>query len=494
MHSCSEHTKPDAGLGCVIVNVVFVEQAFPANQHRFVGALAQVGATVIGIGERPEDWLDHDLRSRLQHCHQIGSVTDVDALQQAVEWIQDKVWVDRLEATSRRTSSRPRRSARPVRSSAPQCVPPGCAGTSPRGRKPCARLAYRRHPRRPLSMPTRSGPSPRRSSRGMRASTTRCPSTASRCTTSSRTTTRTCWRRCGTGGSPRSSSPPTGSSPPGRLGTGCVRRAALARREGQPGAWHRNPWPRRRPWRLGDAHGVVLRPRGSNNAGHARMVVEELIPHLEPELPLISHPSQRCLMGSSFGAVASLATAARYPHVFGSLLLQSGSFVFTDIGVDHGGGTAFDPVVKFVNGFRLRPRPVAERLFVSCGIYEPLITSNRSMLEVWRDAQMTVNYVESRDGHNWESWRDRLRDGLCWIFPGDTQVLLRVGRPPASCRSSASRRWVGTIARPGGLRARPAELAGRDPVARWQARGRRAMTVIGLTPVAADGRSPILLS
>ena len=37
-------------------------------------------------------------------------------------------------------------------------------------------------------------------------------------------------------------------------------------------------------------------------------------------------------MGSSFGAIASLTTAVRYPQTYGSLLLQSGSFVFTDIG------------------------------------------------------------------------------------------------------------------------------------------------------------------
>ena len=42
----------------------------------------------------------------------------------------------------------------------------------------------------------------------------------------------------------------------------------------------------------------------------------------------------------------------RYPAVFGSLLLQSASLVFTDIGVEHGGGPAFDPVVKFVNRYR----------------------------------------------------------------------------------------------------------------------------------------------
>ena len=51
-------------------------------------------------------------------------------------------------------------------------------------------------------------------------------------------------------------------------------------------------------------------------------------------------------------------------------------------------------------------------MFLSCGVYEPLIVYNRSMLPVFTETGMTVNYVESRDGHNWESWRDRLRDGL----------------------------------------------------------------------------------
>jgi enterochelin esterase-like enzyme len=155
-----------------------------------------------------------------------------------------------------------------------------------------------------------------------------------------------------------------------------------------------------------------------NSGPHASWIVRELIPELETQFPLVAQPSGRCLMGSSFGAVASLSTAVRYPETFGSLLLQSGSFVFTDIGDDHGGGPAFDPVVKFVNRYRAKPTRVAERLFISCGIYEPLIVANRSMLPVFTEAGMAVNYVESRDGHNWESWRDRLRDGLSWIFPG----------------------------------------------------------------------------
>jgi enterochelin esterase family protein len=155
-----------------------------------------------------------------------------------------------------------------------------------------------------------------------------------------------------------------------------------------------------------------------NHAPHARFIARELVPRLTERFPLWDSPEGRCLMGSSFGGIASLSTAVRYPGMFGSLLLQSASLVFTDIGMDHGGGPAFDPVVKFVNRYRAKPSAPVERIFMSCGIYEPLITPNRSMVPVFRGAGMTVKYVEARDGHNWEDWRDRLRDGLSWIYPG----------------------------------------------------------------------------
>jgi enterochelin esterase-like enzyme len=161
----------------------------------------------------------------------------------------------------------------------------------------------------------------------------------------------------------------------------------------------------------------------ANHAPHARFVARELVPELTAELPLLDNPVGRTLMGSSFGGVASVSTAARYPDVFGSLLLESPSLVFTDIGQDHGGGPVFDPVVKFVNRYRARPRRIADRIYLTCGVYEPLITPNRSMETVFRQAGMEVRYVEARDGHNWENWRDRLRDGLAWLHPGDQKFV-----------------------------------------------------------------------
>jgi carbamoylphosphate synthase large subunit len=81
------------------MNVIFVEPFFPANQRQFTRALAESGATVIGIGEYPADVFDDQLKGWLYHYERVPSVTDVAALTQAVRWVQDKLWVDRLEAT-----------------------------------------------------------------------------------------------------------------------------------------------------------------------------------------------------------------------------------------------------------------------------------------------------------------------------------------------------------------------------------------------------------
>jgi enterochelin esterase family protein len=150
---------------------------------------------------------------------------------------------------------------------------------------------------------------------------------------------------------------------------------------------------------------------------HARFLVDELVPALEAAYPTLAIPAARGLMGASFGAVASLSTAWYYPETFGRLLLQSGSFAFTDIGKGRR-GPRFEPIVQFVNEFRSNPRVLAEKLYLSCGTYESLIYENRSLVPLLQSTGMQVRFTEARDGHNWENWRDRLREGLSWLFPG----------------------------------------------------------------------------
>ncbi len=154
-----------------------------------------------------------------------------------------------------------------------------------------------------------------------------------------------------------------------------------------------------------------------NNEGHATFIAEQLLPEMQAKFPLYEAPASRCLMGASFGGVAALATAWRYPGTFGRLLLQSGSFAFTDIG-ENKRGPVFAEVVQFINAFRDRPGKPSEKVYVSCGTYESLIYENRTMVPVLQGTGMDVRYEEARDGHNWENWRDRLRSGLSWLFPG----------------------------------------------------------------------------
>ncbi len=161
----------------------------------------------------------------------------------------------------------------------------------------------------------------------------------------------------------------------------------------------------------------------ANDERHAIFLTDELVPQLERALPVDGRPQARCLMGASFGAVAALSAAWRRPGFFGRLLLQSGSFAFTDIGDHNHRGPLFDPVVAFVNQLRARPMAMSERVFMSCGMYESLIYENRSLAPVLEATGMDVRYVEARDGHNWENWRDRLREGLSWLFPGPLMMV-----------------------------------------------------------------------
>jgi enterochelin esterase family protein len=151
---------------------------------------------------------------------------------------------------------------------------------------------------------------------------------------------------------------------------------------------------------------------------HARFLTEELVPYVQRLLPITDEPQHRCLMGASFGAVASLSAAYRYPGFYGRLLLQSGSFAFTDIGDRNHRGQLFDRIVAMMNRYRAEPAVLAEKIYVSVGMYESLIYENRSLVPVLISTGMDVRYVEARDGHNWENWRDRLRDGLSWLLPG----------------------------------------------------------------------------
>ena len=81
------------------MNVIFLEPGFPANQREFVRALASVGAIVLGVGDRPYDWLDDELKGWLGGYQQIAlGHRRGRARMGGARRSRARMWVDRLEA------------------------------------------------------------------------------------------------------------------------------------------------------------------------------------------------------------------------------------------------------------------------------------------------------------------------------------------------------------------------------------------------------------
>jgi enterochelin esterase family protein len=157
-------------------------------------------------------------------------------------------------------------------------------------------------------------------------------------------------------------------------------------------------------------------PRGRR---HARYVVQELLPALEARHAVSRRAEDRVLMGASLGAVASLATAFRFPGVFGGLILKSGSFILDPAKLRHRTHPVFGRVERLVRAIERAPDPPPTRVFVSTGELEGLAEENRALAEALEARGMDVRFQSAWDGHHWHAWRDQLRDALMWALPGD---------------------------------------------------------------------------
>lgn len=147
---------------------------------------------------------------------------------------------------------------------------------------------------------------------------------------------------------------------------------------------------------------------------HATFVAEELTSALEAGWSLSPEPTRRVLMGASLGAVASLSIADRTPRAFGGLVLKSGSFV-VDRAKLATRGELFRRVHEFVDNLSEDER-LARRAFVTCGRYEGLASENRQIAAFLRQTGVRTRYVETRDAHHWQNWRDQTRAGLVWCL------------------------------------------------------------------------------
>lgn len=137
-------------------------------------------------------------------------------------------------------------------------------------------------------------------------------------------------------------------------------------------------------------------------------VQEELLPRVHPFPP---DPSSTIVAGQSYGGLAALYAALRFPQCFGCVLSQSGSFWWPDPSRTEGEGWLAEQVNA---GLGVDARIVA---LLEVGCYETeMLGVNEAMAAALSRAGHTVHYAEVRGGHDWICWRDGLLDGLARLL------------------------------------------------------------------------------
>jgi len=141
----------------------------------------------------------------------------------------------------------------------------------------------------------------------------------------------------------------------------------------------------------------------SASALYAAALVRELLPQLERRAP----HRVRVGMGASLGALALLHAHLRHPRTFDGLFLQSGSFFRQRYDKHESGFGRYTRITRFVGSVLRaeepeRPIPVA----LSCGLAEENLANNRAVAAALERQGYASWLAETRDAHNWTSWRD----------------------------------------------------------------------------------------
>ena len=152
---------------------------------------------------------------------------------------------------------------------------------------------------------------------------------------------------------------PAGHDPAARLSAGRRPRRRRLRHLRRPAGGARQPDRRRRHPAADRGAGADPRPAGRILRQPPRTPAtssRELLPALDARYAhRRRRRRERVLLGASLGAVASLATAFRYPGVFGGLVLKSGSFILDERKLARRPHPVFHRIARLVRALRRAP-------------------------------------------------------------------------------------------------------------------------------------------
>lgn len=151
-------------------------------------------------------------------------------------------------------------------------------------------------------------------------------------------------------------------------------------------------------------------PKGEMHNAYVRFLINEVVPYIEFNFPVLHMGASRALLGDSLAATISLLTSLQYPHTFGKLLLHS---PYVDDSV-------INKVESFQDGSLLTIyHTVGTQEYevkMTDGNVSDFLTPNRRLSEIIQQNQADYFYDEFNGNHTWKYWQEDLKRGLRYLF------------------------------------------------------------------------------
>jgi enterochelin esterase-like enzyme len=139
------------------------------------------------------------------------------------------------------------------------------------------------------------------------------------------------------------------------------------------------------------------------NPDYLQFYSDELIPTIEKNYPVTVDREGRTIMGLSFGGTNAACFGLLGYDTFSGIAMQS---------------PANHPVKELLPAYEEMP-VLPLRVFLSTGKPDDNTQANRRFRTILQDRGYEMEYVEVRQGHNWDNWRPLIDDILTYFYRVD---------------------------------------------------------------------------
>lgn len=168
----------------------------------------------------------------------------------------------------------------------------------------------------------------------------------------------------------------------------------------------------------------------SCNKAYAQFLAEEVLPWVRQKYRVTTDPAGTVLAGSSRGGLAAACAAIEHPELFGNVLSQSGSFVWSEK----------DSEPEWVRRHLEASPKLPIRFYLDVGLMEvwptndgkgaSLLDANRRLRDVLQSKGYVVRYAEYSGGHGHANWQGTISDGLKELLGKKGETPVAPGQSP----------------------------------------------------------------